>query len=229
MAFIERESVAASRKLAETRGSFPAFPGSIWDRPGIQGMRNATTTTIAPTGTLSLLAGTSSGIEPLFALAYRRRALDGEEWIEVHSLLLEALEREGLSRQEILETIMHTGRLPETREIPPGLRKLFITALEIPPEQHLAIQAAFQRHTHNAVSKTINLPENTSRETIARIFLRAYEMGLKGVTVYRYGARPEQVLKIPGAKPCPGCGDPLESGEYCVLCPRCGYSASTCG
>lgn len=223
MAFIERESVAASVELGQKRGSFPAYAGSVWDKPETPHMRNATTTTIAPTGTLSLIAGTSSGIEPLFALIYRRKAFDGAEWTEVHDLFLEALAHYGLSSQDIVFEILEKGSLRKISGVPEKLKKLFVTALEIPPEQHLAIQAAFQRHTHNAVSKTINLSENATKEEVAHIYLKAYEMGLKGVTIYRYGSRPEQVLRLPKDK-CPDCGNTLKTREYCLLCENCGYS-----
>ncbi|WP_297058101.1 ribonucleotide reductase N-terminal alpha domain-containing protein [Thermosulfurimonas sp.] len=221
MAFIERESLAESQRLAEKRGSFPAFPGSIWDRKGFPALRNATTTTIAPTGTLSLIAGTSSGIEPLFALVYRRRALDGVEWTEVHPGFLRALEERGLYREDLIQEILETGGLAGVKGIPEDLRRLFVTAFEIPPERHLAIQAAFQRHTHNAVSKTVNLPAEASREEVARIYLQAYTLGLKGVTVYRYGSRPEQVLRLARERVCPECGEPLSQQPYCVFCTGC--------
>ncbi|RUM87745.1 MAG: adenosylcobalamin-dependent ribonucleoside-diphosphate reductase [Thermodesulfatator sp.] len=228
MAFIERESVAESRRLGEKRGSFPAFPGSLWDRQGFPAMRNATTTTVAPTGTLSLIAGTSSGIEPLFALAYRRRALNGVEWTEIHREFLRALERRKLPVEEIVAEVLERGGLSGIKGVPEDLRRLFVTAFEIPPERHLALQAAFQRHTHNAVSKTINLPEETPPEEIGRIYLRAYEMGLKGVTVYRYGSRPEAPLRLAREESCPECGEILEHREHCLFCAGCGYSAG-CG
>ncbi len=224
MAFIERESVAASQRLGEERGSFPAFPGSLWEAKGFSALRNATTTTIAPTGTLSLIAGTSSGIEPLFALAYRRRALGGVEWVEVHEGFLKALKEGGLEVESIVEWVLETGNLSGIPGLPEDLRRVFLTAFEISPDRHLEIQAAFQHHTHNAVSKTINLPESASKEEVARIYLKAYELGLKGVTVYRYGSRPEQVLRLPRDQACPDCGERLMPRENCFFCAGCGYS-----
>ncbi len=199
MSFIEQESVAASAALAQKRGNFPAYAGSIWDRPQTPYMRNATTTTIAPTGSISIIAGCSSGIEPLFAVAYTRKILDGTELREVHPLFKKALEERGFSREEIkniLEKVLETGSVTKLEEVPEEVRRLFVTAFDIPPEQHLRIQAAFQRHVHNAVSKTINFPPNASQEEIEKVYLLAHELGLKGVTVYRYGARPRQVLML---------------------------------
>ncbi len=199
MGFIEEESLRASAELAKRRGNFPAYKGSIWDRPETPYLRNATTTTIAPTGSISIIAGCSSGIEPLFAVAYTRRVLDGTELKEVHPLFKKALEEHGLSAEEIekiIEQALRTGSVAKIEEVPKEIRRLFVTAFDISPEQHLRIQAAFQRHVHNAVSKTINFPQEATQEDIRRAYLLAYELGLKGVTVYRYGSRPRQVLTL---------------------------------
>ena len=199
MRFITEESCQASAKLAQKRGNFPAYPGSRWDRPETPYMRNATTTTIAPTGSISIIAGCSSGIEPLFAVAYTRRVLDGTELKEVHPLFRKALEEEGLTAQEIEEIVskaLETGSIQKIHAVPERIKKLFVTAFDIPPERHLRIQAAFQRHVHNAVSKTINFPAEATKEDVRRAYLLAHELGLKGVTVYRYGSRPTQVLVL---------------------------------
>jgi len=199
MRFICQESVAASAALARKRGNFPAYRGSVWDRPETPFMRNATTTTIAPTGSISIIAGCSSGIEPLFAVAYTRRVLDGTELREVHPLFRKALEERGFSKEkidQILEKALETGSVRHLEEVPEEVRRLFVTAFDIPPEQHLRIQAAFQRHVHNAVSKTINFPEEARQEDVRKVYLLAHELGLKGVTVYRYGSRPRQVLVL---------------------------------
>lgn len=199
MRFIEEESLHASAELAKRRGNFPAYKGSIWDRPETPYMRNATTTTIAPTGSISIIAGCSSGIEPLFAVAYTRRVLDGTELKEVHPLFKKALEDRGLSAEDIekiIEQALRTGSVARIEEVPEEIRRLFVTAFDISPEQHLRIQAAFQRHVHNAVSKTINFPQEATQENVRQAYLLAYELGLKGVTVYRYGSRPRQVLTL---------------------------------
>ncbi len=209
MRFINAESCRASAKLAQKRGNFPAYPGSRWDSPETPYMRNATTTTIAPTGSISIIAGCSSGIEPLFAVAYTRRVLDGTELKEVHPLFRKALEEEGLAEKEIEEIIskaLETGSIQKIDSVPEKIKKLFVTAFDIPPERHLRIQAAFQRHVHNAVSKTINFPAEATKEEVRKAYLLAHELGLKGVTVYRYGSRPRQVLvlkKTEGVTPRP--------------------------
>ncbi|WP_456369677.1 LAGLIDADG family homing endonuclease [Thermodesulfatator atlanticus] len=199
MGFINRESVSASSLLAKMRGNFPAYRGSIWDSPKTPCMRNATTTTIAPTGSISIIAGCSSGIEPLFAVAYVRRVLDGTELREVHPLFEKALKEVGFSLEkitEITEKALKTGSIKHLEEIPKNIRELFVTAFDITPEEHLRIQAAFQRHVHNAVSKTINFPENATKEDVRKVYLLAHKLKLKGVTVYRYGSRPTQVLNL---------------------------------
>ncbi|MFN4196694.1 MAG: adenosylcobalamin-dependent ribonucleoside-diphosphate reductase [Caldimicrobium sp.] len=229
MKFIQEESIKASAQLANERGAFPAYPGSLWDKKGYPPLRNATTTTIAPTGSLSLIAGVSSGIEPLFGLYYERKTLDGIILKEFHPLLMEVLEEEGFKEWEIesiKEEIKEKGLISKVR-IKENLKPLFYTAYEIPPEKHLAIQKAFQKYTHNAVSKTINLPASTRVEEVRKIFLSAYNMGLKGITIYRYGSKPEQVIYIKREgteKPvCPICGEDLEIHGSCIFCEACGY------
>ncbi|MCX8041784.1 MAG: adenosylcobalamin-dependent ribonucleoside-diphosphate reductase [Thermodesulfobacteriaceae bacterium] len=198
MQFINEESVKASEALAKERKNFPAYPGSIWDKKGLTYMRNATTTTIAPTGSISLIAGVSSGIEPLFGVYYERKTLNNLLLREFHPLFLTFLEKEGFSLgfiEEILEEVREKGLLSKTK-LPEKIKKLFITTYEIDGLQHLLIQQAFQKWTHNAVSKTINLPKNSTVEEIKNLYLKAYKLGLKGVTVYRYGSKEEQVIYI---------------------------------
>ncbi|MDF2953345.1 MAG: Ribonucleotide reductase alpha subunit [Thermodesulfobacterium sp.] len=211
MRFINEESVKASQELAMERGNFPSYAGSIWDRPETPFMRNATTTTIAPTGSISFIAGVSSGIEPLFGIYYERKTLENIFIKEFHPLFIEFLEKENFSENEIqsiLEEVKEKGILRNIK-LPDKIKKLFVTTYEIPPEQHLAIQAAFQKYTHNAVSKTINLPRDVTVEDVKNIYLKAYKLGLKGVTVFRYGSKSEQVIYVGGAEErepsCPIC------------------------
>ncbi len=214
MKFINEESVKASQKLAIERGNFPSYPGSIWDKPDTPFMRNATTTTIAPTGSISLIAGVSSGIEPLFGVYYERKTLGNIIIKEFHPLFIEILEKENYSENEIksiLEEVKEKGILKNIK-LPERIKKLFVTTYEISPDQHLAIQEAFQKYTHNAVSKTINLPKEATVENIKTIYLKAYKLGLKGVTVFRYGSKSEQVIYIGGAE------------EREPTCPICSFS-----
>jgi ribonucleoside-diphosphate reductase alpha chain len=194
MRFIQAEGHAASHELAERRGPFPNFIGSRYDREGKPTLRNAAITTIAPTGTLSIIADCSSGIEPLFALSYTRRALEDVELFEVDQIFLRMSKEMGFWRLGLEETIRQTGFLGSGVEIPPTIRKLFATALEIPPARHLQMQAAFQRHTDNAVSKTINFPLDAAKKDVAKAFALAYRLGCKGITIYRSGTRKGQVL-----------------------------------
>ncbi|MBM4285102.1 MAG: adenosylcobalamin-dependent ribonucleoside-diphosphate reductase [Deltaproteobacteria bacterium] len=197
MARIQAEAVAASEELARRRGPFPNFHRSRYHRAGRPPRRHATVTTIAPTGTISLIAGTSSGIEPLFALAYRRRALEGEEFDEIHPLFLERMQELGAPEQEWLPCLREAGRIRPCAHYPDEVRRLFPTAFEVGVEHQVRMQAAFQRHVENAVSKTINLPPEATAADVAQAFRLAHRLGLKGITVYRYGSRPEQVLSLP--------------------------------
>ena len=199
MRFIDRVSHRASVDLARRRGSFPNFARSRWPRRGYSCLRNATTTTVAPTGTISIIAGCSSGIEPLFAVSFVRNVMEGAHLLEVNRTF-EAVGRErGFLTPELREKIARTGSVASLPEVPADLRRIFVTALDIAPEWHLKIQAAFQRFTDNAVSKTINLPPTATIEDVKRIYRRAWELGLKGITIYRYGSRPAQVLTLPSA------------------------------
>ena len=194
MAFIQREADEMSRELAETRGPFPNFANSIFAERSGAPLRNATRTTIAPTGTLSIIANCSGGIEPVFALAFVRHILDGQELREVHPLFAEVFKREGLWSDELLQTVEQTGTLSCARDVPEELRRLFVTAREISPETHVRIQSAFQRHVDNAVSKTINFPQSATLDDVRAAFMLAHELGCKGITVYRDRSRISQVL-----------------------------------
>jgi ribonucleoside-diphosphate reductase alpha chain len=186
MKFIRDASRRASGALAAERGVFPYFKGSIYEATGMLRVRNATTTTIAPTGTLSIIADCSSGIEPLFALAYKRLILDTELY-EVNKYFFDVAQQEGIFTEELRKAVIEKGNLRGIREVPQPIKKLFRTAHDIPPADHIEMQAAFQEFTDNAVSKTINMPNRSKKEDVARAFLLAYEKGCKGITIFRYG------------------------------------------
>jgi ribonucleoside-diphosphate reductase alpha chain len=196
MGFIQREARAASVSLAEERGTFPSFKGSVYDKEGSPKMRNATVTTIAPTGTLSIIAGCSSGIEPIFAVAFVRNVMDNDELVEANPLFREIAAREGFYSDELMKKIAQQGSVQGIEEIPEKWRKIFITAHDITPDWHVRVQAAFQKYTDNAVSKTVNFPNSATKEEVEKVYLQAYEIGCKGVTIYRDGSRTEQVLNI---------------------------------
>ncbi|NLZ31607.1 MAG: vitamin B12-dependent ribonucleotide reductase [Firmicutes bacterium] len=199
MRFISEEAKKRSVELAAERGVFPNFPGSIYDtgRPEDR-VRNATRTTIAPTGTISILAGASSGIEPYFSIAFLRKdVLGGVDLPEVNPLFLELAKQEGFYSEELMAKIARTGCIPDDEAaVPPRIKRLFKTALEIDPEWHIRHQAVFQKYTDNAVSKTINLRREATPEEVKRAYILAWKMGCKGITVYRDGSREKQVLNV---------------------------------
>ncbi len=193
MKFIQWASKEASVELARKRGVFPNYKGSVYDIKGGPELRNATTTTIAPTGTLSLIADCSSGIEPLFALAYKRIILD-REFTEINKYFFQLAKRRGFYNKRLERAVISRGNLKGLKSVPEDVRGLFITAHEIPPEDHIEMQASFQRYTDNAVSKTINMPPEATPQDVAKAFLLAYEKGCKGVTIFRYGAKKRGTL-----------------------------------
>ncbi len=198
MSFIREHARDTSSELARQRGVFPNFKGSVYDIPEISskgGFRNATTTTIAPTGTLSLIAGCSSGIEPLFAIAYKRLVLETELY-EIHPYFPEIAKKRGFYSPDLIGKIGSKGSLRGFKEIPRDVKRLFITAWEIPPEDHVKVQAAFQEFTDNAVSKTINLRHRATRDDVAKAFLLAYDNGCKGITVFRYGSKKGTLARL---------------------------------
>ncbi|MFQ5866941.1 MAG: vitamin B12-dependent ribonucleotide reductase [bacterium] len=195
MKFITREAREKSRKLAELREVFPNFKGSIWDKRKIK-VRNASLTTIAPTGTISTIAGCSSGIEPLFAISYIRNILEGTQFLETNSLFEEMAIDKGFYDKKLLMEIAKKGSIQHMKKIPVSIRKIFVTAFDISPEWHVKMQAAFQKYTDNAVSKTVNLPYEATVEEVEKVYKLAYKLGCKGVTIYRYGSKPQQVLYL---------------------------------
>ncbi len=201
MKFVAKEAREKSVELGEERGSFPNFEESIWrEEEGYNHMRNATQTTVAPTGSISIIAGTSSGIEPLFAISFVRNVLDGTQLLETNRTFDEVALREGFSSPELVMEIARKGSLSEIEGVPERVKRLFVTALDIAPEWHVRMQAAFQKYVDNAVSKTVNLPHNATTEDVRRIFLLAYQERCKGITVYRYGSKEEQVLYVGGER-----------------------------
>jgi ribonucleoside-diphosphate reductase alpha chain len=235
-AFLDRESRAASAELARERGPFAHWEGSRWQKDGSPPLRNATTTTIAPTGTISILAGCSGGVEPLYAVSFVRQVLDGERLVDVHPLFVERARREGWFSDALMAEVAQRGTVRGLAGVPEAVQRLFVTAYDIAPEWHVRMQAAFQKHGHNAVSKTINFPTSATVEDVERAYRLAYELGCKGVTVYRDGSREEQVLSFGPAggeqtsqmleKPCPECGAPMPLVRQgsCSVCLECGYS-----
>lgn len=199
MKFIQEKSHDESRRLARERGSFPNFKGSRWEKLGYTEMRNATVTTIAPTGTTSIFAGCSSGIEPIFSLVYVRKNIldqDKDAFMEVHPLFEQKLKERWLYNKEILEQAAEQGTLEHVQGLPEDLKRVFVTSHDISPEWHIKIQAAFQKYTDNAVSKTVNMPNSSTKEDVAKVYMMAYETGCKGVTIYRDGSRDKQVLNL---------------------------------
>lgn len=195
MKFVTREARETSKRLAEMGGVFSNFKGSIWDKKMVR-VRNATLTTIAPTGTISTIAGCSSGIEPLFAISYIRNVLEGTQFLETNSLFEEVAKEKGFYDKKLMIEIAKKGSIQHMKKIPSSVRKIFVTAFDISPEWHVRMQAAFQKYTDNAVSKTVNLPYDATVEEVEKVYKLAYKLGCKGVTVYRYGSKPQQVLYL---------------------------------
>ncbi len=220
MRFIHKTSIAASAALAEERGVFPNFDKSIHASNNLP-LRNATVNTIAPTGTISIIAGCSSGIEPLFAISFVRNVLSGTRLFEINPLFEAAAKKRGIYDKQLLDEIARQGSLRNVSRVPDDMKRVFVTAFDVAPDWHLKIQSAFQKYTDNAVSKTINLPTDATVEDVRNIYLTAYKMKCKGITVYRYGSKEQQVLSF-GDIQKPGqsdYGQPLSAGsEYSGGC-----------
>ena len=213
MSFLQKESHAASCTLAKSRGNFLNFEHSIYKNDETGRMRNATTTTIAPTGTLSIIAGCSSGIEPAFALSFVRNVMDNDKLLEVNPVFERISKAKGFYSEELMEQVAENGTAKGNSHIPVALRTIFVTAHDIKPEVHIRMQAAFQRHTDNAVSKTVNLPHDATREDVKYIYDQAFKLKCKGVTIYRDGSKDNQVLSISGKENKDNSNDFLSAGQ----------------
>ncbi|AMK09736.1 vitamin B12-dependent ribonucleotide reductase [Pseudodesulfovibrio indicus] len=200
MKYVQAEARSASKQLAKERGEFPTYAESTFGKANLGPYRNATTTTIAPTGTLSIIAGCSSGVEPLFALSFVRNVMDNDKLVETNPFFEAALKEADAYSGKLMEEIAKVGSIRKMDHLPEHLRHVFVTSMDIEPIWHLKMQAAFQKFTDNAVSKTVNLPNSATKEDIWDIYWKAYEYGCKGVTVYRDGSKTSQVL-------CTGDGD----------------------
>ncbi|HAJ57265.1 MAG TPA: ribonucleotide-diphosphate reductase subunit alpha [Candidatus Omnitrophica bacterium] len=203
MSFIHTEARIESLELAKERGTFPAFKGSIYDKESGLKLRNATLTTIAPTGTISIIAGPcSSGIEPMFAISYyRSNVLDNDKMIEIEPAFKEVMEERGLYSRKLMEKIAEKGSIHDIEEVPVEIRRAFMTAHDISPEWHIKMQSVFQKYTDNAVSKTVNFHQDATIDDVRNAYMLAYEQGCKGVTIYRDKSRDEQVLNIGSKEP----------------------------
>jgi len=194
MKFINDEGHLASEELGRIRGAFPNFKGSVFDRKNPRPIRNATVTTIAPTGTISIIANASSGVEPLFAVSYIRTVMDRNVLVEVNPIFEKIVKERGFYSDELMKRIAEHGTVHDMEEVPEDIRSIFVTAHDITPDDHIHMQAAFQAYTDNAVSKTVNFPNSATIDDVEKVYMLAYQAGCKGVTIYRDGSRDEQVL-----------------------------------
>ncbi|GAB4026852.1 MAG: vitamin B12-dependent ribonucleotide reductase [Candidatus Microgenomates bacterium] len=253
MSFVQKTGWETSARLGKEKGSFPNFKGSIWDKRGYKHFRNATVTTIAPTGTISMMANASGGIEPHFALAYYRKSMGQYTLPEVNADLVRAIKHvNGLYSPELMDEIARRGSIQHIANIPKEIREVFVTAMDLAPAEHVAMLAAFQKYTDNAVSKTINLPNTATVDDVLAVFYQAAELHCKGITVYRDGSRDVQVLNVGRADKsvksdkqnpqrigkteksekqigmeCPNCEGKLVREEGCKKCYGCGFAV--CG
>jgi len=224
MDFVHEEARKMSMELAKERGVFPNFRTSVYEDLGMP-LRNATLTTIAPTGTISIIAGCSSGIEPIFAISFIRNIMDNTEMLETYPLFEEIAKKKRIYSDELMRQIAKKGSIQTIEEIPADVRSMFVTSHDILPEWHVRMQAVFQKHVDNAVSKTLNLPTEATVQDVEKVFLSAYELGCKGITVYRYGSREAQVLNIEQVNRQKIANDKTvtqtDQNEYAGGCPNC--------
>jgi len=200
MRFIDQEAKNRSQELARKRGPFPLFNDSLFCEKGVEKIRNATLTTIAPTGTISIISNASSGIEPFFALSYYRNVMDNDKLVEVNPLFEEIAKKEGFYSRELMEDIADKGSVKDIDGVPDKYKKIFVTSHDIAPLWHIRMQAAFQNYTDNAVSKTVNFHNEASIDDVREVYMLAYKLGCKGATIYRDKSREEQVLNIDSGK-----------------------------
>ena len=196
MKFVDGEATKKSVETGKQRGAFPNFRGSIWEKQGYKTIRNSTVTTVAPTGTISIIAGCSSGIEPIFAVAFVRNVMEGTRLLEIQPTFEQVAKERGFYSRDLMLEIAKTGSIQNMEEVPEDLRRIFVTAMDIDPEWHVQMQAAFQKYVDNAVSKTVNLRPDATVEDVRRVYLLAYKLKCKGITVYRYGSKKKQVLYV---------------------------------
>ncbi len=225
MTFIDDEATKKSVEIGKQRGAFPNFRGSIWEKRGYKIIRNSTVTTVAPTGTISIIAGCSSGIEPIFAVTFVRNVMEGTKLLEIQPTFEQIARERGFYSRELMLEVAKTGSIQKIEEVPEDLRRIFVTSLDIDPEWHVRMQAAFQKHVDNAVSKTVNLPPHATVEDVKGVYLLAYKLKCKGITVYRYGSKKEQVLYVGSllTKELATEKSVSADSEFAGGCPACSY------
>ena len=200
--FIKKEADAASEKLADERGVFPNWEKSIYNKKSeyFKGkhikLRNATRLSIAPTGSISMIADCSAGIEPLFALSYMKRVMGGKEFFYVDQNFKDALDEKGLKSDDIVEDVLNQASIQHIEKLPKDIRRVFVVAHDINPEWHVKMQAAFQKHVDNAISKTVNFPNSATIKDVERVYMTAWKLGCKGITLYRDRSKGEQVINL---------------------------------
>jgi len=221
ISYIRRRADETSRRIGEERGDFPNIELSVHKSP----RRNATVLSIAPTGTISMIASCSSGIEPLYALSYVKHVMDGAHLREIHPYFLELARKRGFDDERLQDILAASRSIKDLSSVPQDMRDVFVTAFDVTPEEHVRMQAVFQENVDNAVSKTINLPPDSTWEDIRSVYLLAHHLGCKGITVFREDSRPAQVLTAGTTYgSCPDCGSSLRLEEDALVCPACGYA-----